>query len=59
MVSVDGQNQGAVMELISKEAVIKIIKSGSKLNNIINILVKDIIERVNELPTVIVDEKEK
>lgn len=47
------------MELISKDDVIKIIKSGSKLNNIINILLKDIIDKINDLPTVIIDEEEK
>lgn len=48
-----------VMELVSKDEVMKIIKAGCKLNSIINILVKDMVEKVEALPTVIIEEKEK
>lgn len=40
------------MEYVKKEDVIRVIKTGCKLNSIINILTKDIVEKVNALPTV-------
>ena len=40
------------MEYVKKDDVIRVIKSGCKLNSIINILTKDIVEKVNALPTV-------
>ena len=44
------------MEYVKKDDVIRVIKSGCKLNSIINILVKDIVEKVNALPVIDVEE---
>ena len=38
------------METVSKEAVLKIVKSGSKLNDQIRIITKDIVKRIEQLP---------
>ena len=40
------------MEYVKKDDVIRAVKSGCKLNSIINILVKDIVEKVNDLPVI-------
>lgn len=45
------------MELISKDAVLKIIKSGSKLNDTVRIITRDIEKRVNDLPVIIMNEE--
>lgn len=47
------------MELISKDAVLKIIKSGSKLNDTVRILTRDIVQKVNDLPVLEIDEEEE
>lgn len=47
------------MEYISKDKVMKIIKSGCKLNSVINVLVKDMVEKVNNLPTIEIETKEE
>lgn len=45
------------MEMIRKERVMKIIKSGCKLNSVINVLVKDMVEKVNKETVIEVDEE--
>lgn len=47
------------MEYVKKDDVIRVIKSGCKLNSILNILVKDILEKVDALPTVDADNTTK
>lgn len=45
-------------EYIRKDEVIKVIKSGCKVNSVINVLVKDILDKVNEMPTITMSEEE-
>lgn len=45
------------MELINKDKTMKIIRAGSKLNNIINILTNEIVEKVDKQTVIEVDEE--
>lgn len=45
------------MQFVSKDKVMKIIKAGGKLNNIINILTNEIVEKVDKQTVIEVDEE--